>query len=54
MLQRRVWLDCGSSLLASELASPWCFLLLGGGLLITSLRFLPPPPDECGVALKGG
>jgi hypothetical protein len=39
---RNVRLDRGSGLLAGELASPWCCLWLGGGLLSTGLHLLPP------------
>jgi hypothetical protein len=42
LLPRRcVWLDCGSGLLASELASSWRCLLLGGRMLSTDLHLLP-------------
>jgi hypothetical protein len=39
---RRVQLNCGSGLLADELASLWRCLLLDGRLLSASLRLLPP------------
>jgi hypothetical protein len=51
MPQQRVRLDHGGGLLASELASPRHYLLLGGALLSMGLRWLPPPPyDEHDVA----
>jgi hypothetical protein len=40
--RRRVWLNCGSSLLAGELASPWCYLFLSGELPSVDLCLLPP------------
>jgi hypothetical protein len=40
--RRCMQLECGSGLLASELASQWRCLLLASGLLSTSLHWLPP------------
>jgi hypothetical protein len=45
-------MDRGSCLPTSKLSLLWHCLLLGGGLLSTGLRLLPP--NECGVAQKGG
>jgi hypothetical protein len=47
-----VQLNHGSGLLVSELASPWHYLLLGGGLPSVGLCLLPL--DERDIARKGG
>jgi hypothetical protein len=40
--RRRLRLNHGNGLLAGELASPWCYPLLGGEVSNVGLRLLPP------------
>jgi hypothetical protein len=51
MLWRHMRLDRGSDLLVGELASPWRWLLLSGGLPNTGLPLLPPPPPRMSAVL---